>query len=170
MSVYLLKEDFDDIMMRAGIRSDGKATEAVLRDAWDIFASFNGSAREFAERMKKEKPHWYAPEKQPDTSAHRALYSVDAQSQFVREHSVEELTALLAQHGLTPGRTLKAKPPSDDDFADDSSNPYSPKWKGTLKQAQDKIGSMISAPGGHLTAARLAKKFNKTLDGKALRA
>jgi hypothetical protein len=138
--------------------------EVAAEDAWMLFATYDGTARDFFKERKGDKPHWFnnfAPD--ADSVEHAAFFSLKAQGEFVREHSLPELVELLKTEGLSPG---KIKPPVKEDATTGSNNPYSDEFKGTPAQREARIQSLIKS---HATlATQLARKARKTIDGLPL--
>jgi hypothetical protein len=137
----------------------------------DVLVNFpNNDSTSFAdwlERIKPSRPHWFKP--QTDGSdAEPALYKVEAQGQYVRDHGDLALMDLLRAHGLTePGQTLKAKPVNAADIAK-SGNPWSNECKLSDPEREARKVSIIRRMGTR-AASSLAASAGVTLSGAPLK-
>lgn len=157
MSAYLLEDDFRAIGLSMGVR------EVALGDAWQLFASFDGSARDFFKEHKTDKGHWFdAPA--ADTVEHAAFHSLAEQGKYLTERGEAATRELLATEGLKLGQV---KPPAKVDADKLSNNPYADNFKGTPAEKNARIASLIKS-GGTSLAASLARAAGKTITGENL--
>jgi hypothetical protein len=154
MATYFMREDFEAIGRRAGVR------EVAFEDAWMLFSDYEGSAGQFFKDHKEDRPHWYAAN---EVSDHAALYSIDEQAKYVREHGEAAARELLASFELKLGQ-VKHKPK---EAGDGSTNPYSEKFAGTPEQREARIASLIKSSAG--LATQLARSAGKTITNQPLR-
>jgi hypothetical protein len=153
MATYFMREDFEAIGRRAGVR------EVAFEDAWMLFSDYEGSAAQFFKEHKEDRPHWYAANEVTD---HAALYSLDEQAKYFREHGEAATRELLASFELKLGQ-VKPKPKAE---VTGSNNPYADDFKGTPEEREARIASLIKS-GGPL-AASLARSAGKTLTGQKI--
>jgi hypothetical protein len=158
MSVFMLQDDFVAIGLSAGLR------EVAAEDAWMLFATYDGTARDFFKERKGDKPHWFnnfAPA--ADSTEHAAFHSLAGQAAFLKEHSLPELVELLKTVGLSPG---KIKTPVNVDATTGSTNPYSDEFVGTAAQKEARIASLIRSSA--TLAGQLARSAGKTITNQPL--
>ncbi len=151
--------------MRALARIEG-VREVALPDCVMNYAD-NEPFVTYLRRIKPEKPHWFAAPV-ADTPDEAALYKVEAQAQYAREHGAAALISLLSSNGLSPGKVL---PPVKSDPADaikGANNPYSDNFKGTPAEREAKIAALINNRNGTALATQLARAAGKTLTGQKL--
>jgi hypothetical protein len=161
MSVFMLRPDFDGIMLRHGIR------EVALDDAWMVYGDYEGTASEFAKAQQTERPHWFAVPV-AESSDEKCLFSVEEQSRYARANGEAALLSLLKANGLSPGRVL---PPVKSDPADairGANNPYADNFKGTPAEREAAIARLINNRNGTGLATQLARAAGKTLTGQKL--
>jgi hypothetical protein len=154
----------DDIRALAkanGIREVAIETDVIKQFPNDGVESF----RDWFGRVKADKPHWI---EEKAAVAGEELYAIGAQVRFVKEHGEAAATAHLAKHGLKLG-SVTDRPKEKDTDADGiaaSTNPWSPKFKGTAAEREARRQAIIR------TSTRLAQKLsaheNLRIDGGQL--
>jgi hypothetical protein len=158
MSVYNLYEDFEAFAIREG------HLQSALQDAWqDYSQSGDISMSAFLKARRETHPHRYQTF-QPDVGNvdHAALYSLAAQSAYLREHGENATREFLASQGLKLGQI---KPTPKDEITD-STNPYSDKCKLSAAEKEKKISALVR--GNAKLATSLAKSAGKTITGQPL--
>lgn len=158
MSVFNLFEDFEAFGIREG------HLQSALQDAWqDYGQSGDISMREFFKARRETHPHRYQTFV-PDAGSvdHACLYSLAAQSAYLKEHGENATREFLASQGLKLGE-LK---PTPKDEVTESTNPYSDKCKLSAADKEKKISALIR--GNATLATQLAKSAGKTLTGQPL--
>jgi hypothetical protein len=162
MSVFMLPQDFRAL----ALSRKPPVREIAISDAWDRFALFDGTVTEFLDESEKERPHWFAAPG-TDTTEHAALYSLSEQAAYLKANGEGATRALLAAEGLKLGQIKPVKVDAADSVKG-SSNPYSPEFRGTEKEREARIASLINNREGTKLAASLARAQNKSITGQPL--
>jgi hypothetical protein len=156
MSVWMTEDDFRAIGFAKGVR------EVCLGDAWERFRDYSGSAGEFFDETKSEKiepaPHWWAAPAL-DTPDEAALYSVQAQGEYVKAHGEAAARGMLAAEGLKLGQVKKRPAPDHT-----SNNPYAPAAPGKEAARMDAIIALLKSASPTLINS-LAKSAGCRIDG-----
>jgi hypothetical protein len=151
MGVWMLEDDFAAICLADGVK------EVAIPDAWQRFATFKGSVRDFLREVKPDALHWWA-DTTPVSEGNPALYSVAAQGAYLREHGEEACRQMLQENGLKLGQVRKAAPK---DHSKD--NPYAPAKTAAEEAArQDRIVKLVKSSA--TLAASLARSANPPCD------
>jgi hypothetical protein len=164
MSAFASKETFDHLMTLEGVRAETpEVKEGVLRDMFERFVMSPLNEIEFAKQDKIDRPDCWTPPKSDVNVESEVLYSADAQSRFVREHSVEELSEILARSGLKVGQ-IKKRTATETIDETSSSNPYAKSYRG-----KDREAAIIALINSNVKlATSLAKSAGCTITGQPL--
>jgi hypothetical protein len=152
----------DDIAALA--KSHGIAEVAIK----DVKLQFpNDDTLSFGEwfgSVKDKKPHWLKPE---PAVAGDELYSIKAQTDFLKTNGEQATIAHLAQFGLRLGNIKKREAVSSGTKDEPSSaNPWAADFKGSKELAEKKRAEIIKMDTG--MARRLAAKAGARIDGRPL--
>jgi hypothetical protein len=162
MSIYNLREDFDEAAKHQGHLMSPRA----LEDAWDDFTTYNGTMIDFHKDRKVRCPHRYAVPV-ADTTKEPALYSVEEQRKYAQAHGVEALTALLSANGLKGPGFVKPSLVRADEMTG-ANNPYDDRYLKTHTPAQReaKIHSLVTT--SPTLANQLSAAAGKNVMGEKL--
>jgi hypothetical protein len=142
----MASEDIEALARLEGFSETAIATDVLRQFPNDDSISF----RDWAKAIKPSKPHWI--EAKPAVAGDE-LYSIDAQSAYLKANGEAATIVHLARHGLKLGNVsrqsaaeksaqpdVKAKSVSTD-------NPWGDKWRGTPQEAEAEKDRLIKKFG-----------------------
>jgi len=160
-------EDF----IALGLSRQPPLREVAADDAWLAFRDYehvhgyDASATTFYKEHLETSPHWFVQPQGEHTDEPEWLFNIDAQARAYKAEP-EIVRIGLADRGLRIGQILKR--PQSNGKIEDSTNPWSDKFKGDAAARQARVVSIIKGLGAG-TASKLAAAQNKTLTGEPLR-